>query len=316
MERLALGVLESLLAGDRATVYRVHREAEALGLISPGGIGHFSMGVAAFDLGRPREAIAIVRQSDPERGELKGWSSYYDVLAEAHLWLGEYDAALDAARRLQADHPALDVGARRAMEALAAQGRLGLVDSVLESALQSSPDPGDLLRFAGSVLRLAGQEDAAQRQFTRAVGEARAALARLGGGPSAAARLALSENLLLAGELDEAEPLLQALALERPTLMGPITGLARIAARRGDEATVAEIDRRLAERATERFNRGTATYRRARIAAVQGDAERAARLLEQSMREGEAIYQMIWTDPEFAAVRAHPAMRAVLAPRG
>ena len=315
-ERLVLGVLESFLMGDRAGVYRVHREAETFGFITPGMIGHFSMGAAAFDLGRPREAITIVRQSDPERGELKGWSSYYDVLAQAHLWLGEYDAALDAARRLQADHPALDLGARRAMQTLAAQGRLAPLDSVLEAALQSSPDPGALLRFAGNVLWIAGYSDAAQRQFRRAVGAERAAIERGGGRPSAAVRSALSESLLLAGELEEAEQLLQALAREQPTSMSPITGLARIAARRGDTATVATLDRWLAERATERFNRGTATYRRARIAAVQGDGERAARLLEQSMREGEGVYHVIWTDPDFAEVRAHPAMRALLAPRG
>lgn len=316
MERLVLRILEAFLAGDAPGIYRVHREAETLGMIGPGGLGHFSMGAAAFDVGRPREAIAIVRQSDPDRGELKGWSSYYDVLARAHLWLGDSDVALDAARRLQADHPGLDLGPRRAMEALALAGRVAAVDSVLALTLGSMPDAGGLLRFAGSVLRLAGHDTVARRQYARAVVHDREALARGPGTPTPDARAALAESLLLAGELDEAEQLFLGLADELPTFMDPITALGRIAARRGDSATVARVDRVLAERAGGRHNLGAATYRRARLAALQGDGDRTAQLLEQAWREGARIFAMVGTDPEFVAVRAHPAMRALLTPRG
>jgi tetratricopeptide (TPR) repeat protein len=316
MERIALGVLESFLSGDHAARYRLHREAESLGMISPGGLGHFSMGVAALDVGRPRETVTNVRQSDPDRGELEGWPGYHDALATAPLVLGDADAALDAARRLQADHPAIDLGSRRAMEAFAAQGRLAALDSVLASALQSVRHPDDLLRFAGHVLRLTGHDTAARQYYTRAVTHAREALLRASGADTTNARFALAESLLLAGELAEAEQLFRALAVERPTLMDPVAALGRIAARRGDRATVATIDSVLAERATRRFNLGAATYRRARLAAALGDGERAARLLEQAWREGSTIYQFVRTDPEFAPVRGHAAMRARLAPKG
>ncbi len=154
-ERLALRMLDTFLAGDHPGVYRVHREAEAAGMIGPGGLGHFTMGVAALDVGRPRESIDIVRQSDPDRGELKGWPSYYDMLALAHLWLGQRDAALEAARRRQTDHPGLDLGPQRAMEVFAMAGRVSAVDSVLESALRSSSDPGSSLSAAAKRYALA-----------------------------------------------------------------------------------------------------------------------------------------------------------------
>ncbi len=316
MERLSLRILDAFLTGDMPTIYRVHREAEAVGMIGPGGLGHFTMGAAALDVARPREAIDILRQSDPDRGELKGWPPYYDVLVRAHLWLGEHDAALAATRRLQADHPALDLGPRRAMEVFAISGRVAAVDSVLESSLRSMPNPGVLLRFAGNVLRLAGHDADARRYYIRAVTHEREALRRAVGQLTVDARTALGESLLLAGNLDEADALFRALNAERPELMDPPTALGRIAARRGDSAAVAAIDRVLAERATQRQNRGTATYRRARLAAVQGDGERAARLLEQAWREGYTIFYGVWTDPEFVSVRSHPAMRTLLTPKG
>jgi tetratricopeptide (TPR) repeat protein/TolB-like protein len=314
VERLAVRVLEAFRSGDFATVYRVHREAEAIGMIGPGGLGHFSMGAVALEVGRPREAIRIIRQSDPTRGELKGWSSYYQVLAIAHLWLGEYDAALDAVRRLQADHPGLDVGAQLAMRTFAMQGRAFAVDSVLEAALLTTADPGGMLRYAGDVLQLAGRDGG--DQYARAVRYEREQLRRAAGATTPEARLALGESLLLAGELDEAETIARGLMAEQPALMDPLTSVGRIAARRGDAVAVAEIDRLLAERATERWNLGQATYRRARLAAAQRDGARAARLLEQAWQEGFSIYADLWTDAEFAAVLSHPAMRTLLAPRG
>jgi len=316
LERLALRILEAFLDGDWPRVYRVHREAEAAGMIGPGGLGHFSMGAVAVDVGRPREAVQIIRQSDPNRGELKGWSSYYDVLARAHLWLGELDAALEAARLLQSDHPGRDLGPRRAMEVFALQGRVAAVDSVLESALRITPAPGLLLRSAGNVLRLTGHEADALRQYARAVVYERDAVRRATGTSLPDARAALGESLILVGELDEAATIFRASAAEFPASMDPITSLGLIAARRGERDTVAMIDSVLAARALQRFNRGTATYRRARLAAAQGDGGRAARLLEQAWREGYSIYYRVWTDPEFVAVRAHPAVRALLGPKG
>lgn len=148
------------------------------------------MGAIALDVGRPREAIRIIRQSDPNRGELKGWSSYYQLLVIAHLCLGEYDAALDAVRRVQADHPGLDVGAQLAMRTFAILGRASAVDSVLKAALL----------------------------------------------------------------LDESETIVRELIAELPVLMNPLTSLGRSAARRGDAATVAEIDRLLEQEWQEGFS--------------------------------------------------------------
>ncbi len=316
IERQAVHVLEVYLSGDLAAIYRAHRESERLGMIGPGSFGHFSMGTAALNIGLPREAVAIIRQSDPDRGELRGWPGYYDSLARAHLWLGEFDSALEAAGRLQAEHPTVDLGLRRTIDALIALGHMSAVDSVLDAGMRSMSDPGGLLRYAGNLLRLGGEERAARRQYVRAVDLERERMRRAGDSPPPQLRAALAESLLLAGELDEAEAIFHALAAESPSLLDPVTSLARLAALRGDTATVARIDEVLAERALEPWNFGAATYRRARIAGAQGDGDRAAYLLEQAWQEGFSIYSTVWSDPEFRSVRDHPALLALLAPRG
>jgi len=319
-ERVALRLLEAYLQGDHAASYRVHREAEAIGMIAPGGLGHFSLGAAALDLGRPREMIRIVRQSDPDRGELKGWSSYWEVLARAHIWLGEYDAALDAARRLQRDHPHMDLGLRYELEVLAKQGRVAAADSVLEVALRGTPDAGALLRFAGSVLQHAGHEQAARRAYLRSIQAVREALERGARRSTPAlnlfdARAALGESLVLSDSLKEAEKIFRELAREFPQYMDPPTALGTIAARRGDAAGVAHQDSVLRDFAVRKYNRGRANYRRARLAALQRDGARAATLLSQAWKEGYSIYFDVWTNPDFAGVMLHPAMRALLAPQ-
>ncbi len=157
VERLTVGILEAFRSGDFAALYRVHREAEAIGMIGPGGLGYFALGALALEVGRPREAIRIIRQSDPNRGELKGWPSYYELLAIAHLWLGEYDAALGVGD----DEPLeLDLGAQLTMRTLAMQGRASAVDSVL--GLRAAADPGGMLRH-GDVGKLAGRDGFAVR---------------------------------------------------------------------------------------------------------------------------------------------------------
>ncbi len=76
------------------------------------------------------------------------------------------------------------------------------------------------------------------------------------------------------------------------------------------------VDELLKGRAVEPGNYGLATYRRARIAAAQGDGARAAQLLAQAWREGYPIYIYVWSEPELARVRSHPAVRALLSPKG
>lgn len=64
------------------------------------------------------------------------------------------------------------------MEVFSTAGRVATVDSVLESAGRSMPNPSALLRFVGNVLQLTGHEADARRQYVRAAALGRIAARR------------------------------------------------------------------------------------------------------------------------------------------
>jgi serine/threonine-protein kinase len=54
---------------------------------------------AAMAENKPALAVRSLERLDPDRGWMREWPAYFGVLAEAHHYLGQYDAELVAARR-------------------------------------------------------------------------------------------------------------------------------------------------------------------------------------------------------------------------
>jgi tetratricopeptide (TPR) repeat protein len=88
-----------------------------------------------------------------------------------------------------------------------------------------------------------------------------------------------------------------------------------IAARRRNRPRASRVAARL-ERLDERYSFGGHTYWRASIAALQGDAEQAARLLRQAFSGGLPFDLFIHADPNFERVRTTRLFQDVIAPRG
>jgi Flp pilus assembly protein TadD len=93
-------------------------------------------------------------------------------------------------------------------------------------------------------------------------------------------------NLYYAGRWMEAGERLRRLARNDPDDYRALGYLGLVALQAGDAEEVADLDSRLAEVELPEWRLGANTVFRARIAAAQGEIERAVDLLEQALAEG------------------------------
>ncbi|CAN5754260.1 hypothetical protein BH23GEM9_BH23GEM9_12110 [soil metagenome] len=306
-ERHAFDMLDALARGDHAAAYRAHLHNPQL---VPGTLGHWGLANAALTVNRPRETIRVSRQLDPQRGELRGWSFYWRDLADAHHRLGEHRAELRVARRGRELFPA-DAGAiRTEIRALAALRRTRQLEELIEQHLEGDQAPALLLQYAGLELTAHGAVAAGEALLRRSVDLLKdMPLEDVG------ARLQLGVAHYVAGDWEEADPLLRSVAAERPQSI-PLRGfLGVLAAHRGDTTAAAEAAAWLA--AVDRPHlRGAHTYWRARIASLLGDQEQAVKLLEQAYREGAFLWRELHIEQDFAPLHGYPAFRDFVRPRG
>jgi tetratricopeptide (TPR) repeat protein len=307
-ERIAIKAAAAWSKGDYAAAYEAQLRVPQL---MPGGIAHWGFGNSALDVNRPKEALRVFRELDPERGELRGWFFYWRDLARAYHRLGECRAELRVARRARQLFPDAPEIPGIELRALAALGRVDEVQALLQVQAARGARLAPLQRQAGTELLAHG--------FT-AAGTAllRACLDRVLGLPASDvsnARLFLAEVYALVGERDDAERLVRAIAAEQPDLLAAQGLLGTLAARRGDSVEAARVSSWLAT--LERPGlRGANTFWRARIAAQLGDEEGAVRLLRQAFSEGTLIWDVMHAQPDFGALGDHPAFRELLRPKG
>jgi hypothetical protein len=82
--------------GDYATSYRA---AKRVAELAPNTIPHAQVARELLMQNRPREALRVFRELDPNLGELRGWFPYWNNLAIAHHLLADYRSELDVARQ-------------------------------------------------------------------------------------------------------------------------------------------------------------------------------------------------------------------------
>jgi predicted Zn-dependent protease len=131
-------------------------------------------------------------------------------------------------------------------------------------------------------------------------------------------RFERAQAYFAAGHVDSARAITEQLHRARPQSEQYAGLLGALAARRGDRAEAARIDRLLAS--LERpFGRGQATYWRACMAALLGERDRAVDLLGRALDAGY-VYQVRYLDvhmePSFSALRTSPRFQALLRPKG
>jgi serine/threonine-protein kinase len=305
--------LAATLAGDGEAALRSIRRAVDL---APGSRATYNAALVANALNRPAEALAWLESLDPDRGAMRGWSSYWTQLAHALHLLGRHERELEAVRAARARHPDRRVGLVLEVRALAALGRQAEIDALVEAA---SVLPTDTYWSQGAALVVAGEELAAHGHGAAAPAYLEAAerwfANQLAADPDHVwHRYWLGCVLYDAGRWEDAAPYFQSLAEEAPTRVRlEMRGWwAMIAARAGDAA---EAARRLGPAPA--YDRGEHTVFRARIAAVAGDHRRAIDLLAEALGYGVGGWPWIHASAlqDLRPMANDPRYRRLVSPR-
>ena len=159
-ERALLDAHLANLRGDLPGEYRAYSRVVEL---TPGSEWNYKLAWTANRLGRPREAVELLSQVDPERGWLAHWEAYWSQLTQALHALGDYEQELQEARRGRLQLPESRWGLGETI-ALAALGRTD------ELWLWIEREKGSLLGLVSSAteLRFHGHDAEADRVLERA----------------------------------------------------------------------------------------------------------------------------------------------------
>ena len=308
---LSLRYIEALLQGDGARARAAVQRAAA---IAPNSRAGFDHATSMLNAGFARPAREQLLRMDPDRGEMRGWSSYWTQRAHAAYLLGDHAEGIDAARQMSRRFPDRRVAYVLEARALAAAGETRALDSAL-AVWDSLPantywSQGAALVVAAQELSRGGREADGRRYGERAV----AWLSnRLVATPTDRGhRYWLGCALYDLGRFEEARPYFEGLATEFP-LRTRYRGLAAVvAARRGDRAAA---ERWLGAPAARDTGEGLAF--RARVAAIRGDTEQAVALLTSAADRGIEAYPWIpgTAFRDFVGVANDPRGKALLTGR-
>jgi tetratricopeptide (TPR) repeat protein len=238
---------------------------------------------SAVSTNTPREALVALERINPDRGTMRLWAPYWNLLAHARHMIGDFAgeeaAALGLAQRFPNNRSAVVLLVRSA----AARGDTKKVDSILQAAASLSPDTywsqGAAMTVAGEELAAHGRSFVANGYFNRAIDWLAAQLLR---DPAHRAhRYWMGSALYSSGRWNEAEPYFQSLMRDFPERRD-YRNLAVITMARSGR-----IDRALTLLGPRpKYNPGEHTYFRARVAAIAGRKQEAIALLAQTAAEG------------------------------
>jgi DNA-binding SARP family transcriptional activator len=315
IERAALELFEADLRGDLLGRLRAARE---MSRFSPGSADMaLLLAVSACYVNRYAEAAAELEHSDPNRGINLVSPMYWGWRSLAAHALGrvreEEDAANESARRFPSAESSRYALARAHAGAL----RLDALRDVLKDggfyAAVPSPEARELAMFAARELRVHGGATQADSIFGR--------LATLPPPAATAARDELRQHALAlyeARHLDAAREAYASLLANDSLDIDALGRLGVVAVRRGDSATAARIDQRLA-RWTRPYAFGQPFKWRAHQAALRGQPTEAVALLHAAVAQGYRPMDMgvisLHEEGDFLRIRDDPGFRDLVRPR-
>lgn len=301
---------------DAVTAFYAHRYAEALQALRAAEamaprdplVVHWIGYVASLG-NRPRETLAAYGQFDSQPwGSHQMGASWTELTCRSWHMLGEHRKELAEALRAETDFPDRLALARVRVIALAALGRVAELDEVVErsrTAAVSGTSAGDLMLEAAMELRAHGHREESLRYAREAAAWYRERRDAAPGQPDV--RSSLLDALRWSEQWDEAATLCRETLRETGKDAMALGVLGAIAARRGDRAEAQRCETALAELAGP-YLFGSAVYRRACLAALQGDRAAAVELLRRAFGEGvsyglrhhrEIDLEPLWNYPPF-----------------
>jgi hypothetical protein len=328
--------LRGTLSGDRQSAYAGMRAAARY---APGStLVNYQLAHETVSIGRPREALELLNAVEPERGELRGWIGYWQVLTAAHHLVGDHRRELREAQRARSLYPDDPRAVIVQLGALAASGRTKQISELLDEAVAmpapKEPNPGALMLNTALELRAhaAGrqarsrraaadtilaraiawyQSRPAEQQSVRERYEVTMALAAVGRRAEAREALALLVNTPLAGAPGPS-PFASNRSPNYPDEVAYNGSLGVLAALDADTATAAAALSWL-EEFRGPYARGRPTYWRAAITAARGEPQQAVALLRQALREGIPASLALHHAPELASLRDYAPFQSLVA---
>jgi hypothetical protein len=293
--------------------------------VAPHSYFLYKAGKAALrGMNRPLEAIDLLQQANLS-GLLADYPNYWSLVAEAYHVAGNHEAELRTARASQGRFPNSRQVLWDEVTALAAMGRTGELEQLLESHIAfkevSAQTRGQLMLQASDELRAHGHLRAADEYMQRAFRWFDET-----GGPALNDIYMTISSLIYAGRLEEASTLLieTARTVEERGLAPHILiiGLqGTLAAARGDRATALERSETLRRLYTKshldrQVTSGYAAVLRARIAVLMGERDRAVRLFGNALTLGFRRASWLHSDPLLASLRGYEAFEELIRPKG
>ena len=287
---------KAFVAGEKAAALEAIRKAA---LLAPDSRAGYNRAVAAYERGELEEARQALRALSPDRGSMRGFVGYWDLLTNIHHALGDDRTARSSALEARRRHPDRLFALASTTRVLAAAGSFKDLDVTLQEASRMPPDPfgwnmGLLLSEAADEARAHGHRAAADSLAMRA-------LAWYASDSSARGMFARAEIAYRSGRSREALPPIEKLvAIDsgNPNYVG-LRGL--VMAQSGNRAVaVASADRLREMRRDYEF--GRSSLYRARIAARLGDREAAKALLQAAFDQGMAFGVWLHRDPDLAGL--------------
>jgi hypothetical protein len=268
---------------------------------------------------QPREALQVLGTIDPATlpnasGMGPANQLYWIYLTSLWNLCGEHDRELAAAHTYAGLFPDGRWRPHLLIRPLASLGRVDEVSRVIDA--EEADSNGDLARLtslATGYFLDHGFGEAARQMIDREHAWFDDQLpidAETDGG------LEYAVSLYYAGRWIEAEERLRQLIHNDPDDYMALGYLGLVALRAGDAEEVADVDSRLAEVELPEWRLGANTVFRARIAAAQGEIERAVGLLEQALAEGyrQPAELRAAVAREFSPYLEHPRYRDFLRP--
>ena len=328
MAPLDRALLDFHLTDAKGDAVGNYTAATRLVQLAPGSEFLYKLGIATKSLRRPHEAVAVLKQLDPNQRWIGRMSMYWQALGYAEQWSGNYADAFDAYEHWVAMQPADGVVRQREFAPLAALGRVHAIDSILTLADTRAAEgdwPGAYsmrvgLRYrAAWALRVYGHRVESDRIFQHLVDSIDVLVrpeAHRAGLQTYDRRLLTIANYEL-GHLSAARAQLAdvELALARRSPIGSnldvgaVGTLGSIATTQGDSVTMRRAVDLLRELPT---HGGMAEFQQARIMAAGGNRDGMMRLLVAAISHGYEGSDLI--PIEFVPYRDYPPFKAIMFP--
>ncbi len=310
-EELSLRYIEAQFRGDGLAARSASQRAA---LMAPNSRAGYDYAVALLSSGEARKADQQLRLMDPNRGEMRGWSSYWTQRAHTSYLIGDFQSSLDASRELATRHPDRRVAQVLEARALAGAKNVAALDSAFA---RWELLPADVYWSQGGAMVTAGEELIRQgrtidgnRMLNRAVSWLSNRL--LAEPAHEGHRQWIGLAFYSLEQYETARPYFESLARDFPEKIRYRGHVALIAARRRDLRAVEQLLATAPPRET-----GELLAFQARAAAIANNQSQSITLLSRALEHGIAGYPWLFGSGyrEFALIEADPRGRTLLSAR-